>query len=96
MILGQKSPVAWVGRVGAIIAHHKIITLWNFHRTKVIKDIGVVCKTFFANTDANQFLVDMENAARVNPNIDPREASLIATLKYICRWVAGQVQFNKA
>ena len=56
----------------------------------------IVCKTFFANTDANQFLVDMENAARVNPNIDPREASLIATLKYICRWVAGQVQFNKA
>ena len=59
----------------------------------VIREI--VCKAFFGNTDANQFLADMENASLVNPNIDAREAGFIATTKYVCRWVASQIRFNK-
>ena len=55
----------------------------------------IVCKSFFGNTDANQFLADMENASRVNPDLDAREAGFIATVKYVCRWVTSQIRFNK-
>ena len=51
----------------------------------------LVCRSRFYYTDAEIILCDIEEARRVNPNIDVREAALIATANYVFDFIADQM-----
>lgn len=45
----------------------------------------------FSHTSAYQILDSMEQAARINPEIDPREAALVALIDYLTLYMASQI-----
>ena len=54
--------------------------------------VRLVCRSRFYYTDAEIILTDMLDASKVNPNIDAREAGLIAVANYIFDYLADQMQ----
>lgn len=54
--------------------------------------VKLVCRSRYHYTDAETFLMDMADICRSNPAMDPREAALVATVKYITAWLASQMQ----
>lgn len=54
----------------------------------------LVCRTLFAHTDAERFLIAMDNVGRANPNMDPRDAGLLATVDTVVAWVAAQMKVS--
>jgi hypothetical protein len=52
----------------------------------------LVTRSRFFYSDAEKILTAMMEAARHNPKIDPREAALVATIEYVCDYVADQMQ----
>jgi hypothetical protein len=71
----------------AIINSLRIYDLNNLDRV-VLK---VVAKGLFSFTSAYDHLRYMEEVALKNPDIDPNEASLIATLEYLGRYIGKQI-----
>lgn len=53
--------------------------------------LKLVCRARFYYTQSEYILRDMVEAAKVNPNVDVREAALIATTNYIIDFVADQL-----
>lgn len=53
--------------------------------------LKLVCRSRFYYTDAEMILCDIEEARRINPNIDVREAALIATSNYVFDYLADQM-----
>lgn len=47
----------------------------------------IVCKSFFRYTDAEKILVGIENVTAKHPDMDIREAALLATIDYVSEWV---------
>jgi hypothetical protein len=57
--------------------------------------LHLVAKGRFGFTAAYDILQKMEQAAKENPEIDPREAALLAAVDYIGRYLAGMVYQTK-
>lgn len=55
----------------------------------------LVAKIRFNYTSAYEILSDMEAAHRANPEIDPREAALMATLNYLGDFLAQNIAIKK-
>lgn len=53
--------------------------------------LKLVCRARFYYTDAECILSDIVEIAKVNPNVDVREAALIATINYVADYVAAQM-----
>lgn len=51
----------------------------------------LMCRARFYYTDAEMILSDIIEACKVNPNIDVREAALIATCNYVFDYLADQI-----
>jgi hypothetical protein len=56
--------------------------------------LKLMCRSRFYYTDAERILSDIAEAARVNPNVDVREAALIATINYVADYVAAQMAIS--
>lgn len=54
-----------------------------------------VCRVIFPHTDAEKMLLAIDAASEANPELDPREAALIATIEYISQWLASLIQVDK-
>ena len=54
-----------------------------------------VCRVIFPHTDAEKMLLAIDAAAEANPELDPREAALMATIEYISQWLASLIQVDK-
>lgn len=52
----------------------------------------LVCQARFYYTDAESILRSIDQAGKQNPNIDVREAALIATIEYCCKYLANQMR----
>lgn len=50
-----------------------------------------VCRTIFPHTDAERILRAIDTAVEKNPELDIREASLLATMDYVVEWVADMI-----
>jgi hypothetical protein len=55
----------------------------------------IVAKCIYSHTSAYNILTDMVNAATVNPDIDPREAALLAAINYISDYLVDQIALSK-
>ena len=53
--------------------------------------IRSVCRAAYPNTNAEEILLGMQDAAEVNPDIGKRELATIVMAKIINRWIAGQL-----
>lgn len=51
----------------------------------------VICRCRFYYTDAEFILSEIEEVARINPDVDPNEAALIATVHYIVDYLCDQM-----
>ena len=58
--------------------------------------LKLLCRSRFYYTDAEAILSDIVEAAKANPNVDVREAALIATLNYVSDYVAAQMTLQTA
>lgn len=56
----------------------------------------LVCRTAFYNTPSETLLERMDEEAKRNPKLSPREAGAMATLWYISKWVASQIEVASA
>lgn len=57
--------------------------------------LRIVAKCRFYYTGAFDILSDIINAARHNPDVDPREAALLATINYITDYLSDQIVIAK-
>lgn len=55
-----------------------------------------VCRVIYPHTDAEKMLLAIDAAAETNPELDPREAALLATIEYVSQWLASLIQADKA
>lgn len=55
----------------------------------------LVAKIRFSHTSAFQILSDIVAASKANPNIDVRDAALIATINYVGDWLADMITTKK-
>lgn len=53
--------------------------------------LKLVCRARFYYTDAESILTDIVEIAKINPNVDVREAALVATINYVADYVAAQM-----
>lgn len=51
----------------------------------------LVCRTLFAHTDVEAILTSIDDTAKANPDIDVREAALLATIEIVADWVACMI-----
>jgi hypothetical protein len=65
--------------------HDTIKDLWNV-------GIEVVAGCFFNYSSASDILRGIESAVKDNPNIDPNEAALLATIEYVSVYVVNQME----
>jgi hypothetical protein len=56
--------------------------------------LRLVCRARFYQTDAEDFLLKLEALKAQQPNLDMREAALIATIEYVSEWVASMFKFD--
>ena len=54
-----------------------------------------ICRVIFPHTDAEKMLLAIDAAAEANPDLDPREAALMATIEYVSQWLASLIQVDK-
>lgn len=54
--------------------------------------LTLICKTRYDDTHAYRFLSKMEEVAKLNPALTPREAGTVATLWYIGAWICDMTQ----
>jgi hypothetical protein len=52
--------------------------------------LKLICRTRYSKGPAERFLIKMDEVAKSNPKMTPREAGAVATLEYICDWVFSQ------
>lgn len=52
--------------------------------------LRLVCRARFYYTDAEKILSNINEAIKLNPNLQVREAALIATIEYICDYIGEQ------
>lgn len=72
----------------------------DFSRTLKAEDFNcintlalkAICRSRFHATHAEMFLMAMDRATKANKDISTAEAATIATLEYVSRWVASQMQ----
>jgi hypothetical protein len=57
--------------------------------------LKLICRSKYYYTQAEAILTDIQNAADVNPDIDVREAALLATINYVTDYVADQLTLVK-
>lgn len=57
--------------------------------------LHLVAKTRFFYTSAYSILSQMEEIAKHNPEIDPREAALLSTISYICEYFENQLVIER-
>lgn len=57
--------------------------------TRLVRDL--VCHVFYAHTDAQRILTMIDGIGEQYPEIDPREAALLATIEYVTYWVSKQI-----
>lgn len=55
----------------------------------------LICRTVHANTDAETILSDIESIQQDSPNLNIREVTALANLKYITRYISSQIQITK-
>lgn len=53
--------------------------------------LKLVCRARFYYTDAERILSDIVEIAKINPDVDVREAALVATINYVADYVAAQM-----
>jgi hypothetical protein len=53
--------------------------------------LKLLCRTLYSNTASEFLLSRMDEEAKRNPDIPPREAATVATLEYINYWIASQM-----
>lgn len=68
--------------------------------TKDLQDINevclrLVCRARFFYTDAEKILRGINEAVRVNPNIDIRQAALLSTIEYVADFISDQFELKK-
>lgn len=56
--------------------------------------LQLVAKIRFAHTSAYQILSDIVEASKQNPNVDVREAALLAVINYVSDYMADQIALN--
>jgi len=88
---------------GSVMAPHLIVdemkTFKEVLKTMTISDSDdlhamcqkLVCRTSFPDTPAEMILTKIDEEAKRNPSLLPREAAALATLWYISAWVASQI-----
>lgn len=52
--------------------------------------LKLICRTRYVKLPAERFLLKMDEVAKADPTLSPRETATIATIEYICDWVADQ------
>lgn len=57
--------------------------------------LHLIAKTRFFYTSAYSILLQMEEIAKHNPEIDPREAALLSTISYICEYFENQLVIER-
>lgn len=57
--------------------------------------LHLIAKCRFYYTSAYAILYEMQVVARENPDIDPREAALLSTIKYLAEYFADQIYVTK-
>lgn len=60
---------------------------------KIAMELVARCRYFYSS--AYRILSDMEEVARLSPNINPREAALLASIRYLSTYFASQLSIVK-
>lgn len=55
----------------------------------------LVCRVFFSGTDAETVLWAIATQCKEHPDMDVREAALLATIEIVAKWVAAQFDVEK-
>lgn len=72
------------------LAHIKMHSMDNIYKTCR----KLVCRARFFYTPADKILSSIEEYSNSDPNIDPQEASLMATIEYVADYVAEQLNLS--
>lgn len=56
--------------------------------------MSLVCKSRYYYTDAEKILNGINEAVRVNPNIDIREAALLSSIEYVVDYISDQMKLT--
>lgn len=77
--------------------HDRLNMIIDGIQSKDIEDLyilirRVVCETMFAHTNALDILTAIDEEGANNPNIDPREAALLAQIRLVAEWVGKQIK----
>lgn len=54
--------------------------------------LKLICRSRFANTDAENILLSINRISKDNPKLDIREVATIAVIEYIATWVTSQLR----
>lgn len=76
------------GRVSDLLNGLKTHNFENVH--ELIRML--VCRSIFNHTDAEVILVGIDEAVKAHPELDIREAALLAVIDYVGTWVASQIK----
>lgn len=56
--------------------------------------VKLVCRSRFYYTDAERILTTLDSVADDNPQLEVREAGLVAMIKYVAYWLSTQIKAN--
>lgn len=54
----------------------------------------LICDVLYSETDVKMFLSAMDTAELNDPDLEPRELALQATVDMVCRWMASQMELK--
>lgn len=79
--------------------HKKVVECLGTLQPKDFEDEAVairtlVCDVIYAYTNAKMVLNAMDTAEMDNPDLNPRECALYATIDLLARWMAAQIEIN--
>lgn len=79
--------------------HKKVIDCLGKMQPKQFEDEAValrclVCDVLYEHTNAKMVLDAMDTAEMDNPDLNPRECALYATIDLLARWMAAQIEVN--
>lgn len=79
------------------VLHERLVEKADKITTRDLEDLwgtvrGIVCYVMYAHTNAEEILCAIDAVGRANPEMDVREAALLATIDVVVAWVAKLMQ----
>lgn len=79
--------------VDRAVLHERLKERLTHVKQKDLEDIynvarKAVCRVMFPHTDAEQMLLAIDASAAAHPELDIREAALLATIDFVARWIS--------